>query len=144
MKTTEKPTLQIFHIDGVKHINPQDAFDCIKNHEAVLIDVREYEEVEIDSIPLDNVLNHPMSTIMDRLSFISKDQNIILMCPGGVRSTKVANLLNIQGYPNVANLDGGFKLWKSLRLPFESILPSGNSCSGGCSSCSPDEKSSCC
>ena len=144
MKTTEKPTFQEFHIDGVKHINPQDAFDCLKKNEAVLIDVRENDEIEIDSIPLDNVLNHPMSTIMDRLSLISKEQNIILMCPGGVRSTKVANLLNIQGYPNVANLDGGFKLWKSLGLPFESIIPSGNGCSGGCSSCSPDAKSSCC
>lgn len=144
MKTTEKPTLQEFHIDGVKHINPQDTFDCLKNNEAVLIDVRECEEVDIESIPLDNVLYHPMSTIMDHLTCISKEQNIILMCPGGVRSTKVANLLNIQGYPNVANLDGGFKLWKSLGLPFESIIPSGNGCSGGCSSCSPDAKSSCC
>jgi rhodanese-related sulfurtransferase len=144
MKTTEKPTLQEFHIDGVKHINPQDTFDCLKNNEAVLIDVRECEEVDIESIPMDNVLYHPMSTIMDHLTSISKEQNIILMCPGGVRSTKVANLLNIQGYPNVANLDGGFKLWKSLGLPFESIMPSGNGCSGGCSSCSPDAKSSCC
>ena len=144
MKTTEKPTLQEFHIDGVKHINPQDTFDCLKNNDAVLIDVRECEEVDIESIPLDNVLYHPMSTIMDHLTCISKEQNIILMCPGGVRSTKVANLLNIQGYPNVANLDGGFKLWKSLGLPFESIIPSGNGCSGGCSSCSPDAKSSCC
>ncbi|HCT94772.1 MAG: hypothetical protein A2X19_09490 [Bacteroidetes bacterium GWE2_39_28] len=142
MKTTEKPTSQEFHINGVKHINPQDALDSLKNNEAVLIDVRESNEVDIECIPLDNVIYHPMSTIMDHLSSISKDQNIILMCPGGVRSTKVANLLNIQGYPNVANLDGGFKLWKSMGLPFESILPSEDGCSGGCGSCS--SSSSCC
>src|SRR3989339_310061 len=142
MKTTEKPTSQEFHIHGVKHINPQDALDSLKNNEAVLIDVRESNEVDIECIPLDNVIYHPMSTIMDHLSSISKDQNIILMCPGGVRSTKVANLLNIQGYPNVANLDGGFKLWKSMGLPFESILPSEDGCSGGCGSCS--SSSSCC
>ncbi|PKP36358.1 MAG: hypothetical protein CVT97_09150 [Bacteroidetes bacterium HGW-Bacteroidetes-14] len=136
MKTTDKPNFQEFHIDGVKHIGPADALECLKNNEAVMIDVREEEELEIDSIPLENVINHPMSVIMDRLAQISRDLNIILMCPGGVRSSKVANLMNIQGYPNVASLDGGFKLWKSMGLPYESILPAGG-CSGGCSSCKP-------
>ena len=136
MKTTDKPIFQEFHIDGVKHIGPQEALECMKSNEAVMIDVREEEELEIDSIPLENVINHPMSVIMDRLPQIPKDLNLILMCPGGVRSSKVANLLNIQGYSNVASLDGGFKLWKSMGLPYESILPSGG-CSGGCSSCKP-------
>lgn len=136
MKTTDKPIFQEFHIDGVKHIGPHEALECLKSNEAVMIDVREEEELEIDSIPLENVINHPMSVIMDRLPQIPKDQNLILMCPGGVRSSKVANLLNIQGYSNVASLDGGFKLWKSMGLPYESILPAGG-CSGGCSSCKP-------
>jgi len=136
MKTTDKPNFQEFHIEGVKHIGPGEALECLKNNEAVMIDVREEEELEIDSIPLENVINHPMSVIMDRLQEISKNLNIILMCPGGVRSSKVANLLNLQGYPNVASLDGGFKLWKSMGLPYDSVLPGGG-CSGGCSSCKP-------
>jgi rhodanese-related sulfurtransferase len=144
MKTTSQPEFQQFHIEGVNHIAPQDAYDCLTNKSAVLIDIRENDEVDIDLIPLDNVLYHPMSVIMERLPLIDKNQNIIVMCPGGVRSTKVVNLLNIQGYPNVANLDGGFKLWKSLGLPFESILPSGEGCSGHCGSCGSGTDSSCC
>lgn len=141
MITTDRPKFQEFHIDGVKHISPEDALTALTKHEAVLIDVREINEVQLESIPLDNVLYHPMSQIMDRLPFISKDQNTILVCPGGVRSTKVANLLNMQGYPYVANLDGGFNLWKAKGLPFDSnILFVG----GGCGCCSSGSGSSCC
>lgn len=136
MKTTDKPTLQDFHIEGVKHINPSDALEAIKNGEAVMLDVREINEVKLESVPLDRVLNHPMSVIMDRLPYISKDQNIIVACHGGVRSLKVANLLNLQGYPNVANLDGGFMMWKAKGLPFESNLSFGGC---GCNSSAPSK-----
>jgi len=109
MKTTDKPTLQDFHIDGVKHINPIDALEALQNGEAVMIDVREIDEVKLESVPLDRVLNHPMSVILDRLPYITKDQNIIVACPGGVRSSRVASLLIQNGYENVASLDGGLK-----------------------------------
>lgn len=131
MRTTEKPTLQEFHIDGVRHITPIDALEVIENGEAVMIDVRELSEVRLETIPLDRVLNHPMSVIVDRLPYISKDQNIILVCQSGIRSVKVANLLNRHGYPRVANLEGGFTLWKALGLPIESKLPAGGC---GCNS----------
>lgn len=118
-------------MEGVKHINPLDALEVLTNGEAVMLDVRELNEVKQESVPLDRVLNHPMSVIMDRLPYIAKDQNIIVACPGGVRSVKVANMLNLQGYPNVSSLDGGFILWKAKGLPFESTQ-SGDGC--GCHS----------
>ena len=132
MKTTDKPILQDFHIDGVKHINPTDALEALKKGEAVMLDVRELNEVQQESVPLDRVLNHPMSVIMDRLPYIAKDQNIIVACPGGVRSVKVANMLNLQGYPNVASLDGGFMMWKAKGLSFDSnISVGGCGCNSG-------------
>jgi rhodanese-related sulfurtransferase len=131
MKTTDRPTLQEFHIDGVKHINPLDALEALQNGEAVMIDVRELSEVQLESVPLDRVLNHPMSVILDRLSYITKDQNIIVACPGGVRSSKVASLLMNYGYKHVASLDGGLKTWKAKGLPFESNSPEGCGCNPG-------------
>jgi hypothetical protein len=71
MKTTDKPTFQDFHIEGVKHIIPSDAHELIKKGEAVLIDVREENETKLESIGLDNVLYHPRSVIMERLPYIS-------------------------------------------------------------------------
>ena len=129
MKTTEKPTLQDFHIEGVRHINPLDAQEAITKGEAVMLDVREINEVKLESVPLDRVLNHPMSVIMERFPYISKDQDIIVACPGGVRSVKVANLLIQNGYEHVASLDGGLMMWKALGMPYESNLSvSGCSC----------------
>jgi len=120
MRTSERPALQDFHIEGVRHIIPAEALEAIENGEAVLIDVRELSEVRLEKIPLDRVINHPMSVIMERLPYIPKDQNIILACKGGIRSVKVANLLIRRGYPNVANLEGGITLWKAQGLPIES------------------------
>ena len=131
MKTTNQPTIQNFQIEGVKHISVSDAFEALKIGEAVMLDVREINEVKLESVPLDRVLNHPMSVIMDRLPYIAKDQNIIVACPGGVRSVKVANMLNLEGYPNVASLDGGFMMWKAKGLPMDINLSIGGC---GCNS----------
>ena len=138
MKTTERPTLQDFHIEGVRHINPSDALEALQNGEAVMIDVREMDEVKLESIPLDRVLNHPMSVIMDRLPYIIKEQDIILACPGGVRSSKVAILLIQHGYNRVASLDGGLRTWETLGLPFDSNLSQGGC---GCNWNSPTKTS---
>lgn len=129
MKTTEQPLLQDFHIKGVKHIHPLDALEAIRNGEAVLLDVREINEVQKESVPLDRVINHPMSLIMERLPYIIKDQLIIVACPHGMRSAKVANLLNMEGYPTVLNLDGGLSVWKTHGLPYDTNpLPMGCGC----------------
>ena len=130
MKTTDKPIFQDFHIEGVKHINPTDALEALLNGEAVMIDVRELNEVKLESVPLDRVLNHPMSVILDRLQYIKKDQNIIVACPGGVRSSRVASLLIQNGYEHVASLDGGLKTWKAKGMPYEIH-------SAGVSGCNP-------
>ncbi len=145
MRTTDNPTLQEFQIEGVKHISPAEAMDMLEKNNAILIDVREQDELQVESIPLENILNHPMSVILDRLSYISKEQNIILGCPGGVRSSKVANLLTLQGYPHVANLDGGFTEWKAQGLPMKTNLAFSTGCGCGCSATtSEDNKGTCC
>lgn len=119
MITADYPTLQVFHIEGVKHIVPEEALHLLEKYEAVLIDVRETSEVSLESIPLDNVLYHPMSEIMNRLQFIATEQNIIVGCQGGVRSSRVAEFMCLHGYKHVANLDGGFKTWQALGFPFK-------------------------
>jgi len=132
MKTTDKPLFQEFHIEGISHISPAEAFKAVNQGEAIMLDVREENELDYESIPLDEVIYHPMSEIMDRLDHIPKNKTIIVVCPGGVRSSKVANLLQIQGYKSVANLDGGLIMWKIQGLPFESHLSMGCGCGSDC------------
>jgi len=125
MKTSEQPLLQDFQIEGVQHISPTDALRALLNKEAVMIDVRELNEVKLESVPLERVLNHPMSVIAERLPYIAKNQNIITACPGGVRSTRIAFLLMQNGYERVASLDGGLNTWKAMGFPFENNLSHG-------------------
>jgi len=151
MKTTDRPLFQDFHIEGVRHISPIDAFTALLSGEAVIIDVRESEEFDLGSIPLDNVISHPMSVIMKRMDFIPPNKMIIFACPGGVRSTKVANLFNLQRFQNVTNLDGGLTMWKTQGLPFETNISSGGCCckplatkkSFGCNT-NEEKNNSCC
>ncbi|NLL27939.1 MAG: rhodanese-like domain-containing protein [Bacteroidales bacterium] len=129
---SEKPKQQEFHIEGVKHVSAQDAFDALSNNLAIAVDVREEFEVVDKSINIEQLLVLPMSGIADTYKEIPLDKNIILICLVGKRSTKVANLLNNQGYKNVYNLDGGLQEWIDKGLP---VVGCEGDCSSGCSCC---------
>mgnify|MGYP005847350461 CR=1 FL=1 len=140
MITSGNPSFQSFNINGVEHISPKNAYSELQNGTAIMVDVREDDEYMVEFISLNDVLHYPMSSIMDNLKNIPVDKPIITICQRGVRSTKVANMLNRNGFVNSVNLDGGFIKWKAEGLPFESILPKAcNSClfsgleSGSCS-----------
>lgn len=146
MKISNKPQFQEFHIEGVQHIAPSDAFEMIINDKAVMIDVREEDEIRSESIPLQYVLSHPMSLINDRLPFIAKDQQIILVCANGIRSAKVAKMMSLIGYPAVANLDGGINIWKTKGFPVKRNLTFtlASGCGCGCKTDSSDNADGTC
>jgi len=128
-----QPQHQKFHLEGVQHISPREAFEKLNNNTALLIDVRDKDEYEVEWIGLANVKHYPMREIVDSLEELPKDILLITMDTLGERGTKVANLLNMQQFPRVANLDGGIVRWKAENLPVEDILP--DAC-GGCCGCS--------
>lgn len=116
MKTTDKPTIQKFHVEGVKHILPEDAWEAIKIDEAVLIDVREkYETLSY----IENSRFHPMWQIQKWLPEIPDDRHLIFICNKGIRSAHVARFLTEHGHPYAFNLDGGFEAWKTKGLPYK-------------------------
>ena len=126
------PEVQIFHLDGVKHISAREAYRYLLEQQAIMIDVREKDEFEVEQVALPDAIHIPMPKIVDRLDYIPDDRLIIVIDSQGERGTKVANLLNRQGYNDVANLDGGMVQWKAAGLPVENILP--DEC-GGCCGC---------
>jgi rhodanese-related sulfurtransferase len=135
MKVYEKPLNQEFNLEGVMHISVEDAYELVENDEAFFIDVREEDEFRKEFFDFQNVFFHPMSAIMDRLQYIPKEIPLIVVCENGNRSTKVANVLNKQGFTDVANMDGGINTWKAKGFP---IVENGlNKLEGGDSSCSP-------
>jgi adenylyltransferase/sulfurtransferase len=73
-----------------------------------ILDVRE---------PFEYVIAHiggrliPMNEIPRRLAEIDREREIIVHCHHGVRSQRVAEFLQQQGFPRVVNLAGGINAW---------------------------------
>lgn len=133
MITSKTPAFQTFNIEGVEHISPENALEELQNGSAIFVDVREEAEYMIEFISLNDVYHFPMSAIMENLQNIPDDKPIITVCHGGVRSTKVANMLNRNGFVNSVNLDGGLITWKAKGLPLENIIPTDFGCGYSCS-----------
>jgi len=113
------PDYQDFQLDGVRHISASVAHDLICKHQAVLLDVRENDEYEVERIALPGVLHYPMPEVIDNIQDLPARELIIVMDTLGERGTKIANLLNLQGFRQVANLDGGLMQWKAEGFPID-------------------------
>ncbi|HUW05103.1 MAG TPA: rhodanese-like domain-containing protein [Williamwhitmania sp.] len=128
---TTVPSHQQFTIEGVQHISPIAAFKLLEANSALLLDIREPEEMEIICFDISGTINIPISTIADSFTQLPKDKLIIVASNSGTRGAKVANLLLYQGYTQVLNLDGGISQWHKDKL---SVLINGTKFSpGGCS-----------
>lgn len=136
MNVYETPKKQKFHLEGVKHISAQSAFELISKDEVFFIDVREKSEHRIEYFEFNNAFLYSLSSIMDKIELIPNGVPLIVVCNEGIRSTKVANLLNLQGFDSVANLDGGIEEWRNQGLPIKDGINLnevyGDCSSGGC------------
>lgn len=139
MNTTQEPKQQTFTLQGIYHIEPMSAADAVANENALLVDIREAEELEVihfdDTIEF---LHMPMMTLVDRFEELPKDRPLIIVCNDGVRSVKAANLLNYQGYSNAVNLDGGIVQWFRDGLPLvlrEDYMNDEDGCGGDSNDC---------
>ncbi|NTU98884.1 rhodanese-like domain-containing protein [Candidatus Falkowbacteria bacterium] len=100
----------------IKVLSPQEA-KVELGKGALLVDVRELEEIEEFACDVPGTLAMPLSVFSDKCDELPKDRDLILVCAGGGRSLYAATLLTKLGYERVANLDGGVFMWNSVGLP---------------------------
>src|SRR3569623_1076088 len=86
---------------------------------AVLLDVREADEVANGSPQGALRLSRGFLDLRIEVIVPDSDQSILVMCAGGVRSLFAAEALKQLGYQNVKSVAGGFNRWKNNGLPFE-------------------------
>lgn len=82
--------------------------------DAVLLDVREYEEFASGHAPAARHL--PMSSLMNRVDELDKTEPLMCICRSGNRSGQVTAWLIGQGYVAV-NVAGGMAGWDRAGLP---------------------------
>ena len=80
-----------------------------------IIDVREPEEFATGHIP--EALLIPMPKIMSREVKLPRDEEIVLVCRTGRRTTQIIYALQKDGYKNLANMTGGMVAWETAGLP---------------------------
>lgn len=94
----------------VKEICPTTTQKWVKNG-ALLVDVREKDEINELAYDVPNIINIPLSEFEERFNEIPKDQDIVMVCKGGGRSLRAAGFLVNHGYTNVVNMQHGIARW---------------------------------
>ncbi len=112
---------------------------------AMMIDVREKDEVQALAYDVKGIVNIPLSEFEFRLSEIPKDKDVIVACRSGHRSSQAAEMLAKNGFTKIYNMEGGMLLWKEKDL---GVIVNGQKapkkacCAKGSKSCAKGSK--CC
>lgn len=102
----------------ITQLTPKDAHKHLQDG-AILLDVREPDEVGELSCDISNVIYLPMSQFQNQIQTLPKDKEIITICYSGARSYVATQILNASGYPSALNLAGGILAWKEEGLPIK-------------------------
>jgi rhodanese-related sulfurtransferase len=97
---------------GALFQTPAEAARLVAEGKAVLIDVREQDEWEIDHIPQAKLI--PLQTIPAHADALPKDTEIIIHCKAGMRSARACEYLMSLGFDNVTNVTGGLDAFRKL------------------------------
>lgn len=120
----------------VKEICPTTTQEWVKKG-ALLVDVREKDEVSELAYDVPKVINIPLSEFEERFHEIPKDQEAVTVCKGGGRSLRAAGFLVNHGYNNVVNMQHGIARWVQKGFPTKgntSVVTGSDSCcsTSGC------------
>jgi len=132
----------------VKEICPTTTQEWVEKG-ALLVDVRERDEVAELAYDVPNIINTPLSEFEECFNEIPKDRDVVMVCKGGGRSLRAAGFLINHGYdPNkVVNMQHGIIRWVQKGFPTKGDISSvlGNTQNSGCCGTTSTPKAeSCC
>jgi rhodanese-related sulfurtransferase len=112
---------------------------------ALLVDVREADEVAEASFDVPEVMLIPYSEFEERFGEIPVDREVVVACNVGERSLMATYFLMNHGYEKVANMQFGIVRWAEKGFPMRGELKrkTGGCCCGSPSG-SSNSSGSCC
>lgn len=91
----------------------------------LMVDTRTAEEYSFGTIP--GAVNIPLDDLRERIAEIPKNQPVVVFCAVGLRGYLAQRILMGNGYENIRNLSGGYKLYSAavapLPAPSEAVVP---------------------
>lgn len=106
-------------LQGFKSVDPTGATQLINHQDAVVVDVREPNELSEGSII--NSTHIPLRDVEKNIKQLEKhrDKPVIVVCRTGSRSQAACASLKKHGFEEVYNLKGGIMAWQSASLPLK-------------------------
>jgi rhodanese-related sulfurtransferase len=97
-------------------VNPQEIKQWLDQGQAILIDVREHQELIQFSIP--EAVHNPMSHFDIDAIPKDSDKKLVFVCAHGIRSRQVGQYLLHENHVSAAyNMTGGVAAWVQAGLP---------------------------
>ena len=102
---------------GYKEVLPSEAVRLINKEDAMVLDVRESNELGQGSII--DAKHIALSVLPEKIANLTndKDKPIIVFCKMGNRSAQACKLLLKNSYTNVFGMKGGMNAWINDQLP---------------------------
>ena len=102
---------------GFKSVTPAEAVRFINKEDALVLDIRESNELSQGSIR--GARHLALSVLKQRLEELQEyiEKPVIAYCKAGNRSTQACEILKKNNFSNVMSLKGGLEAWKMDNLP---------------------------
>jgi rhodanese-related sulfurtransferase len=105
-------------VPTVRDLTPEEVARGLREGRMLLVDVREQNEVELESYP--DAVVVPLSLFDPAAIPDPKGREVVFACRSGRRSVTSSLAAQEQGYPYDAHLAGGILAWKAAGLPTKS------------------------
>ena len=102
----------------VTNLTPEDVARGLTEGRMLLVDVREQNEVDVESYPDAAVV--PLSSFDPAAIPDPQGRQVVFACRSGRRSVTASLAAQERGYPYDSHLAGGILAWKAAGLPTES------------------------
>jgi rhodanese-related sulfurtransferase len=105
-------------MSNIHEVGPAKAFELIQKG-ALLVDVREPNEVARKSFDVPDIMLIPLREIETRFQEIPVTRQVIIACNSGGRSVVATRILMNHGYRKVVNMQYGIVRWAMEGLPLK-------------------------
>ena len=102
---------------AVAEVDVNEAWRRMQDDKAVLLDVREANEVREAAVP--GALHIPLGQLSQQGSTLPRDRDLLVLCRSGNRSSLATEMLHKNGFDRAYNVSGGIIAWSQARLPIE-------------------------
>jgi rhodanese-related sulfurtransferase len=104
---------------SVKNVGVEE-FDKLRaDKKNVVLDVRTPEEFAKGHIPGAINVDFNAPDFQKKVAELDKSKTYLVHCAGGVRSAKACTVMDKSAFPNIVNLEPGFRAWEKAGKPVE-------------------------